>query len=130
MSVVKRLSEAGIPVMAHVGLLPQRHNVKPREGALKERMKIVTDAPALEEAGAFAVVVEAVPPELGRYLTDRLKVPTIGIRAGPWTSGQVCVLKISDWVCNHNCFAGTSVRRRHGDIMHHGLVIKPSLSID
>ena len=134
MSVVKRLSEAGIPVMAHVGLLPQRHSAmsgykvqgKSAEGA----NKIVTDALALEEAGAFAVVVEAVPPELGRYVTDRLKVPTIGIRAGPWTSGQVCVLKISDWVCNHNCFAGTSVRRRHGDIMHHGLVIKPSLSID
>ena len=120
-SVVKRLTEVGIPVMAHVGLLPQRHSAmsgykvqgKSAEGA----NKIVTDALALEEAGAFAIVVEAVPRELGRYVTDRLKVPTIGIGAGPWTSGQVWVLEIPDQVCNHNCFAGTGVRRRDGDMV-------------
>jgi 3-methyl-2-oxobutanoate hydroxymethyltransferase len=53
--------------------------------------KVATDALASEEAGAFAVVVEAGPRELGKYVMDCLKIPTIGIGVGPWTSGQVCL---------------------------------------
>ena len=93
--VVRRLTEVGIPVMAHVGLMPQRHSsmsgYKVQGRSVDGAKKVLMDALALEEAGAFSMVVEAVPQELGKYITDRLKVPTIGIGAGPHTNGQVCL---------------------------------------
>lgn len=91
--IVRKLTQIGIPVMAHVGLLPQRHialsGYKVQGRTTESAKQIVNDALALEDAGAFSVVVEAVPKELGRYITERLTVPTIGIGAGPWTGGQV-----------------------------------------
>jgi 3-methyl-2-oxobutanoate hydroxymethyltransferase len=89
--VVRRLTAAGLPVMGHVGLTPQhvhrlggmRQQAR-EEGAAQE---LIRDALALEEAGAFAVVVEAVP----EAVTSRLKIPTIGIGAGPHCDGQVLV---------------------------------------
>ncbi|KAF8623410.1 hypothetical protein AX15_006387 [Amanita polypyramis BW_CC] len=91
--VVERLTSIGIPVVAHVGLLPQRSSAMSGfrvQGRTAEAARsTLQDALAMQKAGAFAIVVEAVPKELGKYITEKLSIPTIGIGAGPWTSGQV-----------------------------------------
>lgn len=93
---VERLVTSGIPVMAHVGLTPQHVNqvggfrVQGRDA--DTAAQILADAVALAEAGAFTVLLECVPAELGRRVTARLSVPTIGIGAGGDTTGQVLVI--------------------------------------
>ncbi len=93
--VVARLVEIGIPVMGHVGLTPQSvHKLGGfrRVGKTeKEAEEVVEEARILEEAGAFAVVLEAIPAEVARTITGLLSIPTIGIGAGPHCDGQVLV---------------------------------------
>jgi 3-methyl-2-oxobutanoate hydroxymethyltransferase len=94
--LVHKLVELGIPVMAHVGLTPQSVHAMGGyrvQGRGEEAAGRVTDhALALEKAGAFAIVLEAMPSELGSELTRTLQIPTIGIGAGPHTDAQVLVL--------------------------------------
>ena len=93
---VRRIVECGIPVMGHIGLTPQSvyayggYRVRGKER--EEAAQLVRDAVALEEAGAFAVVLELVPALLCSAITGRLSIPTIGIGAGPHCDGQVQVL--------------------------------------
>lgn len=94
-SRVARLTRAGIPVMGHIGLLPQQ--VHQLGGYRKfgineaERKSLIEDAKALEEAGAFSMVLEMIDPDCSREVTAAVKIPTIGIGSGPHCDGQVLV---------------------------------------
>ena len=92
---VEKLVNAGIPVMGHIGLTPQSVNTlggyKIQGTTPRSAVKIIADAKALEEAGAYAVVLETIPAALSHMITSRLNIPTIGIGAGPYCSGQVQV---------------------------------------
>lgn len=94
--LIRRLVEAEIPVMGHIGLTPQSINhlgVYSVQGKTVETANhLLRDAQAIEDAGAFAVVLEAIPRELARVITRRLRIPTIGIGAGPDCDGQIMVL--------------------------------------
>lgn len=93
---VRALVENGIPVLGHIGLLPQSvhamggYRVQGRTEAEVERL--IRDARALEEAGAFAIVLEGMPAGAARRITESVGVPTIGIGAGPYCDGQILVL--------------------------------------
>ena len=89
---IEALHVAGIPVMAHVGLRPQNVLVEGGYRIHRDTEKLVTDARVAEAAGAFAVLIECVPTDIGREITQSIQVPTIGIGAGPHTSGQVLVV--------------------------------------
>jgi 3-methyl-2-oxobutanoate hydroxymethyltransferase len=94
--VIRAIVRAGIPVMAHIGLTPQTASalggLKVQGKDLDEAAGIYRDAVAVEEAGAFGVVIEAVPAPLAKIITERLKIFTIGIGAGAGCDGQVLVL--------------------------------------
>jgi 3-methyl-2-oxobutanoate hydroxymethyltransferase len=92
---VARLTAAGLPVMGHIGLTPQHVH---RLGGMRQQgrgedaaKELMADAMALEQAGAFAIVLESLPDQVAAALTARLKIPTIGIGAGPHCDGQVLV---------------------------------------
>ncbi|GAB4322723.1 MAG: 3-methyl-2-oxobutanoate hydroxymethyltransferase [Dehalococcoidia bacterium] len=93
--LVSRMVQSGIPVMGHLGLTPQSvnqfggHRVQGRTPAAAARL--ISDAQALEDAGAFAVVLETIPAPLAKMVSERLSIPTIGIGAGPYCDAQVQV---------------------------------------
>jgi 3-methyl-2-oxobutanoate hydroxymethyltransferase len=92
---ISRMAEAGIPVMGHLGLTPQSINLygsyRARGTNPEEADKIYRDAHLLQEAGSFAIVLEKIPAELGKKITESLSIPTIGIGAGPYCDGQILV---------------------------------------
>ena len=96
LELIARLSEAEIPVMGHVGLTPQSVNAlggyRVQGKTADSAEHLLRDARAVEAAGAFAIVLEAVPRELAARITRELRIPTIGIGAGPDCDGQILVL--------------------------------------
>jgi 3-methyl-2-oxobutanoate hydroxymethyltransferase len=98
--IVEALTRAGIPVMGHIGWTPQsKHELggsggRPRVmGKNRDQARaLLADALAIQEAGAFSMVLELVPEQLATAITERLRIPTIGIGAGPGCSGQVQVI--------------------------------------
>jgi len=95
-STVKKIVDAGIPVMGHLGLTPQSiykfGTYKVRAKEEEEAEQLVKDALELEKAGVFSIVLEKIPSGLAKKVTESLSVPTIGIGAGPHCDGQVLVL--------------------------------------
>tara|TARA_A100001035_G_C27407205_1_gene331279 strand:- start:50 stop:541 length:492 start_codon:yes stop_codon:yes gene_type:complete len=93
---IQRILTAGIPVMGHLGLTPQSiykfgtYSVRAKEE--EEAEKLIQDAKILEEAGCFGIVLEKIPRELAKRVSESIDIPTIGIGAGPDCDGQVLVL--------------------------------------
>ena len=93
---VEAMTRVGIPVMGHLGMTPQAIHLyggyKVQGKTQGTAARLLADARALQQAGAFAVVLEAIPAELAKTVTDALSIPTIGVGAGPHCDGQVLVL--------------------------------------
>jgi 3-methyl-2-oxobutanoate hydroxymethyltransferase len=107
--IIEALVKAGIPVMGHIGLTPQAINtigkVRVQGKSRDQARQLLADALAVQEAGAFAIVLELVPGQLAEAITERLRIPTIGIGAGAGCSGQIQVitdtLGFGDWTPKH-----------------------------
>ena len=130
---IQRIVCAEIPVMGHIGLTPQAvhrmggYRVQGRGDAARER--VIADALAVEAAGAFAVVLEGMPADLAKEITEKLSIPTIGIGAGVACDGQVLVLHdllgLSDWTpsfaktyANLGAQASTAARAFAEEVAH------------
>ncbi|KAJ6126995.1 hypothetical protein N7523_002607 [Penicillium sp. IBT 18751x] len=92
---IKRITQAGIPVVGHIGLTPQRQNAlggfRVQGKTCKGALQLLQDAKIMQEAGAFMLVLEAMPQEVATLITSKIQIPTIGIGAGNGCSGQVLV---------------------------------------
>ena len=124
-AAVRRMVECGIPVMGHIGLTPQSmHQLggyRVQGKTARAAQRLIQDAIALEEAGAFAVVLEMIPAPLAGMITERLHIPTIGIGAGPQCDGQVQVFHdmlglFRDFMPRH-----TKIYAPLGDVVSAGL---------
>jgi 3-methyl-2-oxobutanoate hydroxymethyltransferase len=122
---IRRLVECGIPVMGHIGLTPQSIHqfggYKVQGKTTEAAVKLIKDAQAVEEAGAFAIVMETMPTQLAALITQKLSIPTIGIGAGNGCDGQVQVINdilgwFTDFVPKH-----TKQYVRLADIMSNAL---------
>jgi len=119
--VIEALVRAGIPVMGHIGLTPQAINtlgkVRVQGKSRDQARQLLGDALAVQEAGAFAIVLELVPEQLAAAITSRLRIPTIGIGAGAGCSGQIQVINdtlgYGDWTPKH--------ARKYADL--HGVIL-------
>jgi len=93
---IEGIVEGGMSVMGHIGLTPQSSGqlggFKAQGRTADAAMELIKDALAIEKAGAFALLVEAIPPEVGKIITDMLKIPVLGIGAGMYTDGQALII--------------------------------------
>jgi len=134
--IMTHIIESGVPVMGHLGLMPQSvqafagHKVQGRNKHAAD--KILDAAKSLEQAGCFALVLECIPADLGKLITQQLSIPTIGIGAGSHTDGQVLVLHdllgmddsfkpkfLRHYLCG-NASVRSAVNHYHADV-HAGL---------
>ncbi|MBN2571901.1 MAG: 3-methyl-2-oxobutanoate hydroxymethyltransferase [Ignavibacteriales bacterium] len=97
LDIIEYIIKSGVPVMGHLGLTPQSINIfggyKVQAREEEEMNKLLNSAIALQQAGCFSIVLELVPASIAKKITEKLNIPTIGIGAGPDTSGQVLVLQ-------------------------------------
>ncbi len=93
--IIEAIVKAGIPVLGHIGLTPQRSmelgGLKVQGRTIEGAKKLINDAIMLEKSGVFAIILECVPSELSKIITEKVNIPTIGIGAGPFTDGQILV---------------------------------------
>jgi 3-methyl-2-oxobutanoate hydroxymethyltransferase len=89
---IRAIYGAGIPVVGHIGVMPQTASMGPGYKMRTNRERLMADAKAVEEAGAYAIVLEVIDPDVAREITQALSIPTIGIGAGPHCDSQVLVL--------------------------------------
>lgn len=93
---IEGIVEGGMSVMGHIGLTPQSSGqlggFKAQGRTAETAIELIKDAMAIEKAGAFSILLEAVPPEVGKIITDMLKIPVLGIGAGMYTDGQVLII--------------------------------------
>jgi 3-methyl-2-oxobutanoate hydroxymethyltransferase len=118
---VRRIVDCGIPVMGHIGLIPQSINqlggYKVQGKTPESARKLVEDARALEEAGAFAIILEVVPTPLATLITQKASVPVIGIGAGAGCDGQVQVISDILGLSDSCCFKHAKQYARLADVI-------------
>lgn len=91
-NVVRSVIDSGIPVMGHIGLTPQDVLVFGGYKRQKDRDRLIKDALAVQEAGAFSIVLECIPEEVAKEITEKINIPTLGIGSGSYCDGQILVI--------------------------------------